>query len=240
MFVDAIAGGGGLIQLPALLILLPDVPVATILGTAKIGSVASTSSALYRYHGSVPIRWSTTLWSAGAAFVCAILGARVVSHLPQPAIRPAILVLLILVAAYTITRPSFGAVHAPRLSPLRERWAGLAIGTVLGFYDGFFGPGMGSFLIFGFIGVLGFDFLAASAAGKVVNLGSGLAAAIYFAATGHVLWRVALPIAAAGALGSFAGAHTAVRRGSGFVRPLFLVVVTAVILKFGWDTIVQR
>jgi hypothetical protein len=95
---------------------------------------------------------------------------------------------------------------------------------------------MGSFLIFAFIGILGFDFLAASAAGKVVNLGSGLAAAIYFAVTGHVLWQVALPMAAAGAIGSFVGAHTAVKRGSGFVRPLFLVVVAAVILKFGWDT----
>jgi len=127
-------------------------------------------------------------------------------------------VLLLLVAAYTIARPSFGAIHAPRLTPASERWAAAALGAVLGFYDGFFGPGMGSFLIFGFVGVLGFDFLAASAAGKVVNLGSGLAAAIYFSATGHVLWQVALPMAAAGAIGSFAGAHMAVRRGSGFVR----------------------
>ena len=237
MFVDAIAGGGGLIQLPALLILLPGVPVATVLGTAKISSVASTSSALYRYHGSVPFRWRATLWSAGAAFVCSMLGARTVSLLPQHAIRPAILVLLVAVAAYTIARPSFGAIHAPRLTPVTEQLAAAGIGAVLGFYDGFFGPGMGSFLIFGFIGILGFDFLAASAAGKVVNLGSGLAAAIYFAATGHVLWQVALPMAAAGAAGSFVGAHTAVKRGSGFVRPLFLVVVAAVILKFGWDTL---
>ena len=237
MFVDAIAGGGGLIQLPALLILLPGVPVATVLGTAKVSSVASTSSALLRYHGSVPIRWRATLWSAGAASLCAILGARTVSLLPQHAIRPAILVLLVLVAAYTIARPSFGAIHAPRLTPTKEQLTAAALGAVLGFYDGFFGPGMGSFLIFGFIGLLGFDFLAASAAAKLVNLGSGLAAAIYFAATGHVLWQVALPMAAAGALGSSTGAHTAVRRGSGFVRPLFLVVVAAVILKFGWDTL---
>lgn len=237
MFVDAIAGGGGLIQLPALLILLPGVPVATVLGTAKITSIASTSSALYRYHGSVPIRWRATLWSAGAAFVCSMLGARTVSQLPQHAIRPAILVLLIVVAAYTIARPAFGAIHAPRLTPATERWAAAAIGAVLGFYDGFFGPGMGSFLIFAFIGILGFDFLAASAAGKVVNLGSGLAAAIYFSLTGHVLWQVALPMAAAGAIGSFTGAHTAVKHGSAFIRPLFLVVVAAVILKFAWDTI---
>lgn len=237
MFVDAIAGGGGLIQLPALLILLPGVPVATVLGTAKISSVASTSSALYRYHGSVPIRWRATLWSAGAAFVCSVFGARTVSLLPQHAVRPAILILLIVVAAYTIARPGFGTIHAPKLTPVSERWAAAGIGAVLGFYDGFFGPGMGSFLIFAFIGVLGFDFLAASAAGKVVNLGSGLAAAIYFSLTGHVLWQVALPMAAAGAIGSFAGAHTAVKRGSAFVRPLFLVVVAAVILKFAWDTV---
>lgn len=237
MFVDAIAGGGGLILLPALLVLLPGAPVATALGTAKITSVASMSSALYRYHGSVPIRWRATLWSAGAAFVCAMLGARTVSLLPQHAIRPAILVMLIVVAAYTIARPRFGAIHAPRLTPLNERWAAAAIGAVLGFYDGFFGPGMGSFLIFAFIGILGFDFLAASAAGKVVNLGSGLAAAIYFSATGHVVWHVALPMAVAGAIGSFTGAHTAVKRGSGFIRPLFLVVVAAVILKFAWDTL---
>lgn len=237
MFVDAIAGGGGLILLPALLVFLPGAPVATALGTAKITSVASMSSALYRYHGSVPIRWRATLWSAGAAFVCAMLGARTVSLLPQHAIRPAILVMLIVVAAYTIARPRFGTVHAPRLTPGSERWAAAGIGAVLGFYDGFFGPGMGSFLIFAFIGILGFDFLAASAAGKVVNLGSGLAAAIYFSATGHVVWQVALPMALAGAIGSFTGAHTAVKRGSGFIRPLFLVVVAAVIIKFAWDTL---
>jgi len=237
MFVDAIAGGGGLILLPALLITLPGVPVATVLGTNKITSIASTSSALARYHGSVPIRWRTTLSSAGAAFACAILGARTVSLLPQHAIRPAILVLLVLVAIYTVARPSFGAVHAPRLAPRTELLAAIVIGGALGFYDGFFGPGMGSFLIFAFIGVLGFDFLAASAAGKLVNLGSGLASAAYFAATGHVLWHYALPMAAAGAVGSWAGAHTAVRRGSGFVRPLFLVVVAGVIVKFGWDVV---
>ena len=237
MFVDAIAGGGGLILLPALLVLLPGAPVATVLGTAKITSVTSMASALYRYHGSVPIRWHATLWSAGAAFVGAMLGARTVSLLPQHAIRPAILVMLVVVATYTIARPRFGSIHAPKRTPSGERWAAAAIGAVLGFYDGFFGPGMGSFLIFGFVGILGFDFLAASAAAKVVNLGSGLAAASYFAATGHVLWQVAIPVAAAGAVGSFTGAHTAVSRGSGFVRPLFLVVVAAVILKFGWDTL---
>jgi uncharacterized membrane protein YfcA len=240
MFVDAIAGGGGLILLPALLILLPSVPVATVLGTNKITSIASTSSALARYHGSVPIRWRATLWSAGAAFLGALLGARVVTLLPQHAIRPAILILLVLVAVYTLARPAFGAVHAPRLAPRAELLAAVGIGAALGFYDGFFGPGMGSFLIFAFIGVLGFDFLAASAAGKVVNLGSGLAAAAYFAATGHVLWRYAIPMAAAGAIGSWAGAHTAVRRGSGFVRPLFLTVVAAVIVKFGWDVVRGR
>ncbi|MEO8227695.1 MAG: TSUP family transporter [Gemmatimonadota bacterium] len=235
-FVDAIAGGGGLIQVPALLVLLPAAPVATVFGTAKIVSVAMTSSALLRYQGSVLIRWRATLWAAAGAFVFSMLGARAVALLPQDAIRPVILVLLIAVAAYTFARPSFGALHAPRLTPTREQWAAVVIGATLGFYDGFFGPGMGSFLIFAFVGVLGFDFLAASAAAKVINLGSGLAAAIYFATTGHVIWQVALPMAAAGAAGSFTGAHVAVRRGSGFVRPLFLVVVTAVILKFGWDT----
>src|SRR4029079_16671604 len=147
-----------------------------------------------------PIRWRATLWSAGAAFVCAMLGARTVSLLPQHAIRPAILVMLIVVSAYTIARPRFGAIHAPRLTPLSELWAAAAIGAVLGFYDGFFGPGMGSFLIFAFVGILGFDFLAASAAGKVVNLGSGLAAAIYFSATGHVVWRGAPPEGGGGAV----------------------------------------
>ncbi len=217
--------------------LLPAEPVATAFGTAKVVSVAMTSSALSRYHGSVPIRWRATLCAAGAAFACSVAGARVVSLLPQHAIRPAILILLIAVAAYTFVRPAFGTRHAPKLAPSREQWVAALIGAALGFYDGFFGPGMGSFLIFMFVGVLGFDFLAASAAAKVVNLGSGLAAAIYFASTGHVLWHVALPMAAAGAAGSFTDAHVAVRRGSAFVRPLFLAVVSGVILKFAWDTL---
>ncbi len=235
-FMDSMVGGGGLIQLPALLILLPGVAVPTVLGTNKLVSIAGTSVAARQYARHVRLDWPTLLPTAGAAFVCSGLGARAVILVHTSLLRPAILVLLVAVAVYVFRQKDFGALHAPKLSPSVRRWAGVGTGSVLGFYDGFFGPGTGSFLIFAFIGIFGLNFLTASASSKVVNAATNLAAVLLFGWTGHLLYALALPMAACNIGGSVVGTRLAVAKGSRFVRVLFLVVLSAIILRFAWDT----
>ena len=237
-FVDAIVGGGGLIQLPAMLLLLPGVPVPTVLGTSKVAGLSGTAVALQRYlsgPAKLDIRWRTVALTALVAGGFALLGARAVSHLHKEAVRPLVLVLLVLMAGYTAWRKDFGSLHAPRLHGRREIVTGILLGAALGFYDGFFGPGTGSLLLFAFVGLFGYDFIAASASAKLVNVATNVVSLAYFASTGQVLYKLALPMAACNMLGSTLGARLAQRRGTGFVRGLFLVVVSAFILKLGWD-----
>ncbi|QNH63732.1 sulfite exporter TauE/SafE family protein [Hymenobacter sediminicola] len=230
-FIDAIVGGGGLVQLPALLILLKGTPVPTIFGTGKVSSLMGTAAALRSYAGKVPIRWRAVGVAAGVAGVFSFLGARVVSQLPQELLPPLVLGLLVVIALYTFWRKDFGSIHAPRLPASREPLYGALIGLIIGFYDGFFGPGTGSFLLFAFVGLFGYDFITSSASAKLVNVATNLAALAYFAYTGQILWAVALPMAASNIIGSTLGAQLALRHGTGFVRVLFLVVVSAFILK---------
>ncbi|MBI4755932.1 MAG: TSUP family transporter [Betaproteobacteria bacterium] len=235
--VDAVVGGGGLIQIPALFTAFPQGAPATLFGTNKLASICGTSVAALRYLRRVPVRWQAMLPALGAALVCSWLGALAVSLLPREVLRPLVLALLLLVAIYTFRRKDFGAIHAPLLGPRAERWAGLAVGAVLGFYDGFFGPGTGAFLIFLFIRYFGYDFLTASASAKLVNWTTNLAALAYFAPTGNVLWITALAMGACNIAGAVVGSQLAMRRGSGFVRGFFLVVLVALIGKFAVDTL---
>ena len=237
-FVDAVVGGGGLIQLPAMLLLLPGVPVPTVLGTGKVSSLAGTAAALRRYLVGGPagaVSWRVVGTAAGAAGLGALLGARAVSLLPPQMVRPLVLGLLVVMAIYTLWRPDFGQRHRPRLAGGRAYAVAAGLGLSLGFYDGFFGPGTGSLLLFAFVGVFGYDFLAASASAKLVNVATNLASLAFFVFTKQVLFAVALPMAACNMLGSTLGARLAQRRGTGFVRGLFLAVVGAFILKLSWD-----
>jgi uncharacterized membrane protein YfcA len=179
--------------------------------------------------------WGTVLPAAAAALLFSFLGAQTVSLIQPAALRPLILLLLLAVLGYTLWKKDFGALHAPRPGRGQQLWFGLATGAVIGFYDGFFGPGTGSFLVFAFVGVFGFSFLAASASAKAVNVVTNLAALAYFGSHGDILYATALPMAACNVAGSLAGSHLALRRGSGFVRGLFIVVVGALIARFAYD-----
>ena len=238
-FIDSIVGGGGLIQLPAMLLLLPGVPVPTVLGTSKVAGLSGTAVALQRYLSGpvkLDINWRTVAITALVAGGFALLGSRAVSLLHKEAVRPLVLGLLVVMAIYTAWRKDFGSLHAPRLKGGREVMIGVVLGAAIGFYDGFFGPGTGSLLLFAFVGLFGYDFIAASASAKLVNVATNTASLFYFATTGQVLYKVALPMAACNMLGSTLGARMAQRHGTGFVRVLFLAVVSAFILKLGWDT----
>lgn len=235
-FIDSVVGGGGLIQIPALFTTLPKEVPATLFGTNKIASVFGTSNAVLGYARRVKMPWGTTLPAALAAFACSYLGAMSVAWLPRELLRPMILVMLIGAAGYTFWRKDFGAIHKPQHAGRSEFFYALILGGVIGFYDGFFGPGTGSFLIFLFIRFFGFDFLHASAASKVVNVATNLAAIGYFVPNGFYIPVLAAVMATANICGSVIGTRMALRHGSGFVRKLFLFVVSALIVKFAWDT----
>ncbi|MDD5297373.1 MAG: TSUP family transporter [Rhodocyclaceae bacterium] len=236
-FVDAVVGGGGLIQIPALFTLVPGAEPATIFGTNKSASVVGTLSATGRYMRQVSVPWRATLYAAFAAVLFSYLGAMVVSWLPRNLLRPLILMLLIGAAGYTFWRKDFGSLHRPAYAGRREMVYALLLGAAIGFYDGFFGPGAGSFLIFLFVRFFGFDFLHASVAAKVVNAATNLAALAYFLPHGQVMVSVAIVMAVCNVIGAQAGAHLALRHGSGFIRGIFLLVVSALILRFAWEIV---
>ena len=235
--IDAVVGGGGLIQIPALFAVYPGESPATLFGTNKCASVVGTANATWRYARQVRMPWRTILPAAAAAFAFSYAGAAAVAWLPKDAVRPLILVMLVLAAVYTLKRKEFGQVHRPAHAGRRELAYAVLLGGVIGFYDGFFGPGTGSFLIFLFVRFFGFDFLHASAGAKVVNVATNLAALAYFLPNGYVLPLLAAGMALANVSGSMAGTWLALRRGSGFVRQVFLVVVGVLIVKFAWDTL---
>lgn len=230
-FVDAAVGGGGLIQLPAALLLLPGLPVPTVLGTNKLASFFGTSFAVQRYARHVTLDWATILPAAIAAFAFAFLGSVAVTLIDPTVLRPLVLVMLVVVAIYVLFVKDLGLIHAPKHAPHKARLLGVLVGSGLGFYDGFFGPGMGSFLIFAFVGIFGFDFLSASASAKVVNWSTNLASLIYFTTHGYVLYKIGAAMALCNIIGAIFGARLAIAKGSRFVRVLFLIVVCVLIAK---------
>jgi uncharacterized membrane protein YfcA len=235
-FVDAVAGGGGLIQVPTLLMALPAESPATVFGTNKVASIFGTANAAVRYARRISLPWSIALPAAAAAFVFSFAGAMAMAWLPKAVVRPLVLGLLVLVMAYTLVKPDFGVISGPRLAPTLERSRALWVGAALGFYDGFFGPGAGSFLIFAFVRFFQLDFLHASSAAKVVNFATNAAALAYFVPSGHVLWITGLAMAMFNIAGALLGARLALRHGSSFVRGVFVLVASVLIARLGYDT----
>lgn len=234
-FVDAIVGGGGLILVPALFSVFPTAHPATLFGTNKGASVWGTAVATGQYARRVRLRWAALLPAAASGFAAALAGAWLVTLMDPGFLRKALPGVLLAVLAYTLAKKDLGRHHAPRLSGHNETLAACCIGAVVGFYDGFFGPGTGSFLVFLFVRWLGYDFLHASASAKLINTATNVAAVGLFAWKGHVWWHFALVMALANVAGSLLGARLALRHGSGFVRVIFIAVVSALILKTGFD-----
>lgn len=233
--VDAVVGGGGLIQLPAMFSLLPREAPATILGTNKLAAIFGTVSAAFGYARRVRVAWSTAAPAAIAAFALSFVGAWTVTRVPADFVRALLPFVLVAVAVYTFMKKDLGAVHAPLHSGMAERYWAIAIGAAIGFYDGFFGPGTGSFLLFLFVRFFGFDFLSASAAAKIVNVACNFSALLWFGVSGHLLWQLGLLTAGCQILGAIVGTRLAFKYGSGFVRKIFLFVVSALIVKTAYD-----
>lgn len=236
-WVDAVVGGGGLIQLPALLIGLPsDTPTAHVLGTNKISSVAGTLTAAITYARRIGLHLPTLVPLVLSAFVGSAAGAAMARLIPKAALTPIVLVALIAVGLYTVLRPQLGLVHAPRHTGVGQAVRTAAIGGSIGLYDGILGPGTGSFFVIAMVGILGYGFLEASAKAKIANLTTNIAAITVFGLNGEVLWGIGALMAVANLSGGWLGARTALRNGNAFVRKVFLIVVSALVVKLAVDT----
>lgn len=236
-FVDAVVGGGGLIQLPALLLGLPGATPVEVLATNKLASACGTTVAAGTYYRRIKPDPRTFLPLMALSFVGSVLGAGVAFLIPKEAFDPIVLVVLIVVGAYVLLKPSLGVETLLRFSGRRHLGAAMLIGLAVGFYDGALGPGTGSFFVFTLVGLLGYSFLEASAKARLANWATNVAALCVFVPFGVVLWKVGLVMGACNVIGAYVGARTAVARGSAFVRVFFMVIVSAFVLRIGGDVV---
>ncbi|WP_394993511.1 sulfite exporter TauE/SafE family protein [Emticicia sp.] len=234
-FVDSIVGGGGLVQAPALFILFPSYSVPQIIGTNRFASFMGTAVAGYQYSKKVKIPLKTVLYAGIGAGIMSYLGALMSSLMSERILKPTILILMTLIAIYTYRKKDLGHEEKHRFELSKIPLYGLLIGMTTGFYNGFVGPGTGSLLVFGFVSIIGYNFLTASAISKVVNVIADICSLIFFVSKGFVVFEVALPMMLFNMAGSYIGSRMALLRGNGFIRILFLVVVFGLILRFGYD-----
>jgi hypothetical protein len=239
-FVDAIVGGGGLIQTPVALILLPNLPVSSIIGSLKIPAFSGTSFAARQYLKKVDMNWKLLMIMAITAFCAAFLGSNLLTLVSNDFMKPLLLVVLTLIAIYTFAKKNFGIHQEKNFSPTKQLVLALVLSICIGFYDGFIGPGTGSFLVLGFVTLLGFDFLHASANAKMVNLATNFGSICLFVVKGKIIWVIAIPMAICNALGGYIGAKLAIKKGNGFIRIFFLVVVILALIRFGYDVFLNK
>jgi uncharacterized membrane protein YfcA len=236
-FVDAVVGGGGLIQLPALLIGLPSAAPVNVLATNKLAGICGTTVSSATYYRRIRPDPRTFGPLMASAFVGSVGGAFVGSHLSSAAFDPIVLIVLVVVGSYVVLRPGLGEATALRFGRARHTWTVMGTGLAIGFYDGALGPGTGSFFVISLVGLLGYSFLEASAKARLANWATNLAALCVFVPQDAVLWKVGLVMGAGNLLGGYLGARTAVARGAGFVRVFFIVVVSAFIVRIGGDVV---
>lgn len=234
-FVDAIVGGGGLIQMPAGLILLSDLPVSKVIGSLKVPAFSGTSVATFQYLKKVRLDLKLALLMMIIALVSAYAGSELLTHVSNAFMKPLLLAILVALAIYTFLKKDFGQYKPVTISKKKQYRVAVLISLIIGFYDGFIGPGTGSFLIIAFITLMGFDFLHASANAKLVNLSTNVGSIILFILKGQIIWAVALPMAASNAVGGWLGAKLAISKGNDFIRIFFLIVICGTILRFAYD-----
>ena len=228
--VDALVGGGGLIQLPALLLMLPRTPVIA-LGTNKLAAVVGTATAAGRYLRRTPVDWRSAAPMAAVALIGALLGAHVARAMPALVLDTVVLIAMVGIAIYLWRNKAMGVVEKLRFDGAARIAVMCAGGAVVGFWDGMAGPGTGSLLIFFLVGVLGYEFLRASAVAKVVNCATNVGALIVFAPSGQVAWGLAGAMALCNVSGALIGTALATTHGSAFIRKVFFGVVSLLIIS---------
>lgn len=235
-WVDAVVGGGGLILLPAILLVAPQLSSQAALATNKMTAVFGTFAAVVTFARKVALDWRVLVPAAALAAAASAAGAAAVSLIDRDLFVPIIMVVLVGVAVLVTARPTIGTVAAKQ-PPSRTKMLTvvfLAAGG-FGFYDGILGPGTGTFFIIAFATLLGTEFVRSAAMAKVLNLGSNIGALTFFAVTGHVLWQLGAAMAVCNVIGAVLGSRTALARGAGFVRVVLLVVVLGMVVRLGWQ-----
>ena len=235
--IDSMVGGGGLVQLPALFGVYPNTSPPLLLGTSKFSGIFGTASAVARFAGKVRIPWRSLLPLAVGVLVASALGAFIATKVSPAVFRPLVPVMLMGVLIYLLRKKDLGADHAPREFAGRHHLYGTWLIVAIGFYDGFFGPGTGSFLMFVFVRFYGYDFLNAAASARVLNVATNGAALAYFGWHGYVMWQIGIGMAICNVIGSLVGTRLALRGGRVFVRKIFIVVVSALILRTAWTAL---
>jgi uncharacterized membrane protein YfcA len=234
-FIDAVVGGGGLIQFPAFMILFPNSNIPTAFGTNKIAGLSGTSIAAVQYAKKVKFDWKLLLITAFSSFIFSFIGAKLVSRIDVNILKPFIFFILIAIAIYTFKKKDFGSYTTKILTDKKKYLFGFLLGVTIGFYDGFLGPGTGSFLVLGFVALLGFEFLEASAYAKIINCITNISALYVFISQGNYIIEIAIIMAIFNVLGSIIGTRMAILKGNQFIRKLFLLVVGVMIIRYGYD-----
>jgi uncharacterized membrane protein YfcA len=236
-FIDSIVGGGGLIQTPLALVLLPQLPVATVIGTLKVPAFSGTALAATQYVKKVKIDYKLLAIMAVGAFISAYLGSQLLTRVNNEFMKPILLAVLILLAIYTLLKKDFGQAKEKQIP---YHWAiinGVIVSIAVGFYDGFIGPATGTFFILGFVTLLGMDFLKANTNAKLINLATNAGSIFLFILKGKIIWAIAIPMAFSNALGGYLGAKLAIKRGNTFVRYVFIAVIFLSIGRFGYEVL---
>ncbi|MBK6523333.1 MAG: TSUP family transporter [Sphingobacteriaceae bacterium] len=234
-FIDAVVGGGGLVIIPFMLINFPNIALPVIFGTNKISAISGTAVAAIQYMKRVRFDLILLISISFFAFIASYLGAKTVSNINSESLKPFILMILIVIAVYTFFKKDLGSIQTKNLSFLKQIVYGSLFAIAIGFYDGFFGPGTGSFLVLAFVVVLGFEFVTASAYAKVINCVTNISALIVFIKNDQYILEMAILMLVCNVIGSYLGSKMALRRGNAFVRKIFLVVVSFMIARYGWE-----
>jgi hypothetical protein len=235
-FLDAIVGGGGLITIPTLLINFPSLPVPTLFGSNKIASFSGTSLAAYHYSKKIKFNYKILITVGICSAIASFSGARLINYIDVNALKPMIFFILLAIAIYTFLKKDFGNnSQNKQLSENKIIIIGCLLGLIIGFYDGFFGPGTGSFLVMGFVWLLGFDFLHASAYSKIINCITNLSAIVVFIAAGQFILELAILLAVCNVVGNYLGTKMALKKGNQFIRVIFLLIVSIMILRYGYE-----
>ncbi|WP_157247152.1 TSUP family transporter [Nonomuraea typhae] len=233
-WVDAVVGGGGLLQLPALMV--AGIPPVQAMATNKLSSVFGTTTAAITYVRSTKLDRRVAIPAGALAVVSSGLGALAAAAISADVLRPVVMAVLLGVAAFVTLRPAMGQVPRPHLRTGARVITAVAVaGVGIAFYDGIMGPGTGTFLIIAFTAILGLDFVNASATAKIINIGTNVGALLVFGLQGHVLWALGLGMAVCNVAGARLGARMALKRGAGFVRIVLLLVVAAMVTRLAWQ-----
>ena len=233
-FIDSIIGGGGMIQVPALFSFLPGFPSATLMYVNKMASIVGTTGSALQYTKANKSPWKLVMVSSTAAFLASVGGAYLLTQIPNQWLRGALPFFLVALLVFNI-KSNAGLVHAPRHQHHKQSGIASIGAAIIGFYDGFLGPGAGAFYKLLYTRVLGFDFLRSAAPSKFLNVASNLGALCVFLSMGYMDWKLGIVMAAANLVGGQIGSRFAIKHGNSFIRKAFFVTVSILILKTFYD-----